>query len=119
VRPLSQLDAWRILDDRVVERYGGNGCDNSGFFRVLVGMLYLRVIATTGDGWDHVSVSTPVNRCPTWDEMEIIKRMFFRPTEVAMQLHVTPENHVNCHPFTLHLWRPLRQRIPMPPKEFV
>ena len=78
------------------------------------------VVASNGDGWDHVSVST-ANRCPTWEEMDRIKRIFFKPGEVAMQLHLPPDDHINCHPYTLHLWRPhgVKRAIPLPPKEFV
>lgn len=74
----------------------------------------LRIIATTGAGWDHVSIST-ATRCPTWDEMEWVKRRFFKDDEIAMQLHVTPEDHINMHPYTLHLWRPTDAAIPLPP----
>jgi len=78
----------------------------------------LRIIAANGGGWDHVSVSL-VDRCPTWDEMEHVKRLFFKPDETAMQLHVPPSDHINRHPYVLHLWRPHRCAIPMPPKNYV
>ncbi len=75
----------------------------------------LCILATSGDGWDHVSVSLRA-RCPTWAEMDQVKRELFRPHETAMQLHVPPSDHVNVHPFTLHLWRPTSGRkIPRPP----
>jgi len=85
---------------------------------VIPGAAMLKVLATTGEGWDHVSVSLP-SRTPTWAEMDRIKRMFFRPDEVAMQLHVAVTDHINVHNYTLHLWRPTNQTIPLPPKEFV
>lgn len=78
----------------------------------------LMVIASWGGGWDHVSVSRP-DRCPTWEEMERVKRAFFRPEECAMQLHVPPADHINAHPFCLHLWRPHDVLIPLPPKWMV
>ncbi|HMR51232.1 MAG TPA: hypothetical protein PKA33_01490 [Amaricoccus sp.] len=74
----------------------------------------MMVVASNGAGWDHVSVSLR-NRCPTWDEMERVKRMFFLPTETAMQLHVPPVAHISAHPYCLHLWRPQDASIPMPP----
>lgn len=80
--------------------------------------VILRAIVSNGDGWDHVSVSTAV-RCPTWEEMEFVKRFFFKDDEVAMQLHVPPSDHINVHPYCLHLWRPHDVAIPLPPKEFV
>lgn len=101
----------------------------------------LRVIASDGGGWDHVSVSAKY-RCPTWEEMCWVKDKFFGPEEPAMQLHPARSQYVNHHPYCLHLWRPqsaadiakVRERwgaewvdgdlpspgeIPLPPKEFV
>jgi hypothetical protein len=78
----------------------------------------LRVLASANDGWDHLSVSL-LNRCPNWPEMDFIKRKFFRDDEVAMQLHVTPEDHINVHPYVLHIWAPHDVKIPLPPKVFV
>jgi hypothetical protein len=76
--------------------------------------IALRVMATTGEGWDHVSVSLS-DRTPTWEEMEFVKTLFFRPDEAAMQLHVPAADHVNNHPFCLHIWRPQKAEIPRPP----
>ena len=78
----------------------------------------LRLIATSGGGWDHVSVSR-ADRCPWWEEMDHIKRIVFLPDEVVMQLHVGAADHVNIHPYTLHLWRPLDRELPLPPQEYV
>lgn len=74
----------------------------------------IRVIASHGYGWDHVSVSRE-NRTPSWDEMDAVKRTFFLPEETAMQLHVPPSDHINVHPYVLHLWRPHKGVIPRPP----
>lgn len=79
----------------------------------------LRILASAGCGWDHVSVSLE-DRCPTWAEMEHIKKLFLGDA-VAMQLHMPESDHVNNHPFTLHIWRPRSKmkRIPTPPKFMV
>ena len=45
-------------------------------------------------------------RCPNWQEMEFVKRMFFKDDDTAMQLHVSPSEHVNKCDTCLHLWRP-------------
>jgi hypothetical protein len=78
----------------------------------------LRVIAAAADGWDHVSVSR-ADRCPTWEEMEHVKRRFFQEDEVAFQLHLPPKDHINCHPRCLHIWRAHNQNPPLPPVEMV
>ena len=76
--------------------------------------VVLRVIASVGAGWDHVSVSLP-RRCPNWEEMSFVKGMFFQDDETAMQLHVPLSQHINHHPYCLHLWRPHQFEIPRPP----
>jgi hypothetical protein len=78
----------------------------------------IKVIAGNGDGWDHVSVSTPT-RCPTWEEMCWVKGLFFRDDECVMQLHVPADQHINTHPNCLHLWRPHGADIPRPDASMV
>lgn len=65
----------------------------------------IRVQASCGGGWDHVSVSL-AHRCPMWEEMAWVKSVFFKEDEAVMQLHVADSKHINCHPYCLHLWRP-------------
>ena len=74
----------------------------------------MMVVASYGGGWEHVSVSTK-HRTPNWHEMELVKRAFFKPDEVVMQLHVPAERHINNHPHCLHMWRPIDREIPLPP----
>ncbi len=105
-----EIEAWFNGADPAIAGLFGMRCPDTG------GVL--RIIATSGDGWDHVSVSLE-NRCPTWTEMEFVKRRFFHDDETAMQLHVPPADHVNYHPFCLHLWRPLVGSIPRPPSIMV
>lgn len=78
----------------------------------------MRVIASFGGGWDHVSVSR-LNRPPNWREMEYVRDLLFLPEECVVQYSVPRADNVNLHPNCLHLWRPQTQEIPMPPKEFV
>lgn len=78
----------------------------------------LKIIVGRGDSWEHVSVSCQTS-CPTWEEMDWVKDQFWLPTETVMQLHVPKRDHINCHPHCLHLWRPLKGRIPLPPSEMV
>lgn len=118
MRDLRLLDIYRLRTQRVLEMCGSYGDHETGCFLVKSGRTDLLVIATTGMGWDHVSVSTK-SRCPSWDEMEYIKRLFFREDETAMQLHVPASEHVNCHTYCLHLWRPTNQEIPRPPSVMV
>lgn len=88
----------------------GWGDSTGGFFA----LNNLRIIASSGDGWDHVSVSLP-NRCPTWDEMCRVKRLFFHEDECVIQYHPPEEDYVNHNEFVLHMWKPHDVKIPMPP----
>ena len=77
-----------------------------------------RVIGSWSCWWDHVSVSFS-NRMPTWDEMAEIKRMFFKPDEVCIEYHPAETEYVNFHNYCLHIWRPQRADIPIPPSWMV
>jgi hypothetical protein len=91
--------------------------DAFGFFHVPYESFNLRVMASSGDEemrWEHVSVSLP-NRCPSWKEMDHIKRMFWDDEEAVMQLHPPRSEWVNNHAYCLHLWRPLDEKLPLPP----
>lgn len=110
MRNLNELNAYRKVHPTL-----GAGDKTCGFFVLLDG---LRVIASSGDGWDHVSVSLE-NRTPTWAEMERVKRLFFKEEETVMQLHVPPSDHINFHPYCLHLWRPQLVTIPRPPSYMI
>lgn len=121
MRSLYTLNKWRRTDKAVLEMYGDAGDDTAGVFETESpddGLMVLHIVASSGGGWDHVSVSTR-HRCPTWSEMEFIKRAFFKDDETAMQLHVPAGDHINCHPHCLHLWRPHIQTIPRPPSIMV
>lgn len=72
------------------------------------------VIFSWGSDWDHVSVSYP-NRCCTWEEMCLLKDIFFYEDECVVQYHPPKKDYVNLHPYVLHLWRPRKEKIPMPP----
>ena len=80
----------------------------------------LRVMAGPGDAhedvpWEHVSVSLP-NRCPNWEEMDFVKRLFWDDEEAVMQLHPPRSRWINQYLYCLHLWRPMKQEIPLPPE---
>jgi hypothetical protein len=121
VRDLTPLEAYRTRGPDVVALWGFEGDATCGIFLVpsCIDRAGIRVIASSEGGWDHVSVSRQ-NRCPNWPEMEQIKRMFFKDDETAMQLHVPDGDHVNMHPYCLHLWRPTNgEMIPRPPSIYV
>lgn len=78
----------------------------------------IQVIASDGEGWEHVSVSLP-NRCPTWTEMCRVKELFWDPEDCVMQLHPPKSEWISNHQYCLHLWRPVSVWIPTPPSWMV
>jgi hypothetical protein len=116
MRNLNLLDTYRRTDAEVRKYYGSIGDETCGVFLILsvIDRAPFVVVASSGDGWDHVSVSR-ANRCPNWPEMEQIKRLFFKDDETAMQLHVPVTDHLSRHAYCLHLWRPHNVEIPRPP----
>jgi hypothetical protein len=107
MRDLDELAKWCVERD-----------EEGGSFRFQHHGQTMVVVASHGLGWDHVSVSFH-DRCPTWEEMEWVKRKFFRDDETAMQLHVAVSDHISIHPHTLHLWRSQTEPIPLPPSIMV
>jgi hypothetical protein len=68
--------------------------------------------------WEHVSVSLE-KRTPNWREMCWAKFLFWDERECVVQYHPPKDEYVNCHPFTLHLWKMVGADFPMPPANLV
>lgn len=82
----------------------------------------LRVIASDGFDWEHVSISAGKGKShilmPYWDEMCYIKDLFWDDTDTVIQYHPRKEDYVNFAD-CLHLWRPVGVDLPTPPKFLV
>ncbi len=114
----SELDQWRIGQGTA---WASSPGDDFGAF-LMPGPCgrSLKVIASPGDAhedipWEHVSVST-LKSTPNWLEMCFIKDLFWDAEEAVMQLHPPRSTWINNHPYCLHLWRPLKTEIPLPPE---
>ena len=101
--------------------YASKSGDDFGAFLIFTPAgRELKIIASSGDAergieWEHVSVSLS-NRCPTWEEMCLVKSLFWDDEETVIQLHPPKSKWINNHPYCLHLWRPLKESIPLPPE---
>ena len=92
---------------------------NNGAFEVrLRHSQTVYVIASDGAGWEHVSACRR-DRCPTWDEMCLIKDIFWDEEECVVQFHPPRSQYVDTHPYCLHLWKKIGETYETPPKEFV
>lgn len=96
---------------------------NNGLFIFKVNQEIFRCIVSDGNNWDHVSVSIETinekTRLPTWEELNWIKNLFWDEDEEVIQIHPKKSNYINVHPNVLHLWRPQKEKIPMPPMYMV
>jgi len=91
---------------------------NNGAFAIQKSIrTCLWIIASDGDGWEHVSihaVSENKQRTPSWDEMCFVKSIFWDEEDCVIQFHPPKHDYVNNHKYCLHLWRPVNEKIPMP-----
>ena len=98
--------------------------DPFGFFLAPFNGVVLWCVACSGsagsDWWDHVSVSVrtrngrETHRTPTWEEMVVVRRLFWEPEDCVLQFHPPESAYVNRHEYVLHLWRP-NDAVKLPP----
>lgn len=69
-------------------------------------------------GWEHLSVSMP-NKTPSWEQMCMMKDIFWGEDEVCVEYHPRKEEYVNNHPHCLHIWKPRDVEMPTPPSILV
>lgn len=92
---------------------GNNGC----FIVPVEHNVSACIIASDGSGWEHVSVhivDSGKEVTPIWEEMCMIKDLFWDPEDCVIQFHPPQSEYVNNHPYTLHLWRPVGKEFPRP-----
>ena len=123
-KPSKFLESHRVRDG-VLASDAGYG--NNGAFDVPFDKVTMCVVASSEAGWDHVSVRTEERnaticghcsvhvKTPIWDEMDYIRKLFFRGDEWVIQYHAPTDKHVNNHPHVLHLWRSQDEDMPVPP----
>lgn len=101
---------------------------NNGVFKIPLSKYTTAFcIASDGMGWEHVSVHIEdktrkkyqQQRVPSWEEMCWIKDLFWSKEDTVIQYHPAKKDYVNNHPYTLHLWRPIENDFPKPPKVMV
>lgn len=93
------------------ETDGFNGC----FVVPLDGEIY-QVMISDNCGWRHASIANAQKKIlPSWTAMCRIKELFWSDESWVVQFHPARDDYVNDHPFVLHLWEPLDEKLPIPP----
>jgi hypothetical protein len=81
------------------------------------------IISSTNAGWEHVSISCKTKAgksiIPDWETMCVVKDQFWSAEDCVVQYHPPKSDYVNVCKWCLHLWRPIYQEIPRPPKALV
>lgn len=97
---------WRdFLPGRLPEDWSCVESDLFTGFERADGLHVIVSVNVEGDGkrWLHVSASYE-NRVPPYDTLCEIKRLFIGDGRHALSLYPRRSEHVNHHPFALHLW---------------
>jgi hypothetical protein len=116
MRDLSHLEMYRYKGSDLMQAWGSFGDAHNGMFHLPspVDRQEIKVVASDGMGWDHVSVSKE-RRPPLWREMCWIKDQFFDEEDCVVQYHPPKSQYVNFHPNCLHLWKLTAGIMPIPP----
>lgn len=111
------------IDMKTFEEIKGSGkvivinhSTDGGAGRIFIHRWEGSVIWSNGGGWEHISVCPfKRNYIPSWDDMCAIKDIFFYDDEWAVQFHPAKTEYVNNMPNCLHLWKPTKEKMPIPP----
>lgn len=107
---------WDKINAHRDPQYSDPSYGFNGFFCFVINGLPIKVIASDGEGWRHVSVSIHKSSLPpSWSVMCQVKDIFFGKDEWVVQFHPSETEYVNNHPGCLHLWQPTSQPFPTPP----
>jgi hypothetical protein len=109
--------ALRLPEEFRVAAFDAEKTLNGGAFSILLGRTVFHVIASIIAGWEHVTAYLP-HRAITESEENQLADIFWEPNDVIVKfprMHST-RNHHMIH--MVHLWRPVDQTIPVPPREF-
>jgi hypothetical protein len=67
------------------------------------GIVLLEPEAHNGVDWWHLSMSR-AKQLPSWGELTRAKELWLGPKAHAVQVLSNDDEHINIHPFCLHLW---------------
>ena len=115
---LCRANRWRVRKGQ----FASSDSDgfNGHFLVHLEGELWL-VIVSDQLGWKHLSVTNAQKKTvmADWTVMCRLKDAFFSDDDWVVQFHPAKNDHINDHPYCLHLWQSLDEPMPHPPFVFV
>ena len=103
MRQIDEILKTRNLQIKAIDRdmpmLGGSYYDS-------ISGKWLNFMFSIQMGWEHLSVSMP-SKTPSWDQMCVMKDIFFEEEEECFEYHPKKSEYVNIHPHCLHIWRPI------------
>ena len=109
MRTFEEIKTYSRLKVKNIGKDGGMGMIS---FPMWTGSI----VWSYGAGWEHVSVSPLTHKImPSWDEMCIIKDIFWNDEEAVIQIHPPKSQYVNNMKNCLHLWRCSYKDMLLPP----
>lgn len=111
-------EQYRLTTHPTLNSTPKDGNNGAFFIRDLIDRDIF-VIASDGDGWEHVSVHAVYQRknyTPEWEEMCKVKDIFWDEEDVVIQFHPKKSEYVNIHRQTLHMWRQIGKEVSTPPR---
>ncbi len=125
MKDLKKYEQYRVYDGSdllniIFGQYDMLESQKAYVFSKEKGDYYIQTLQTFG--WDHISLvvrtyynGKRVERIPGTSELEEVCEMFFGEDEPVVEVHPRREDYVNINPYTLHLWRPINEELPLPP----
>lgn len=97
--------AWPALLVSVPEEFGSDGIAlflfDSG--RAFAGSVIVSQALHDGADWIHLSAAWH-DSMPSYEDLAVLKDAVFGPDREAYQVFARASEHVNIHPYALHLW---------------
>jgi hypothetical protein len=87
---------WKIIEERA---------DGICWRNQSKGLQVIMSCAKEEDGkwWIHISLSRR-NRMPSYEDLYLIRKLFVSKEDCAYQVFPPEGEHINIHPYCLHLW---------------
>lgn len=99
------------------------------FIMGVPGQTQVRMMVCDGEetSWEHVSVSKLVvgkkgrvqQVTPSWEEMCVVKDLFWDAEDCVVQFHPPKSQYVNTHANCLHLWKAVGDNWKTPDQIYV
>ena len=105
----------RVESSRMKQHPLGKGT-MGGLFRFRFGGRMLIVLSSCGEEWETLEIRAHgKNKPPHRNEVETMRRFFFKDSELVVEYHYPPATHTRKSSLIIRLAHAVNQTIPTPP----